>query len=365
MTEGQQPKLLPDSFVAPASEIRAAFAQASAAEVVFVARQCLETGAWDQALAVCEALADRDDPVIEICAAVANFVAGERAVALHRIERVLAHRPDHLSALAVQAQITMRLGQPDRAVTSLLRLIDRYPDYPGAQPQLATLLMPGPHYRQVLTEIHERLRPKTYLEIGFDTGATLSLARYSSCVVGVDPGSQEIKHPLPVGARLFREESDVFFAQHTRAEVLGSRQIDLTFVDGLHRFENVLSDFANAEAWSHPGACIVLHDCVPLVRGTATRERRTRFWVGDTWKIVPILRRFRPDLQITTLPCPPSGLVIVRALRPGSQPDWTRDRDAMLEAGATLEWTSEPGSIPAEFNAVTNDERGLMQALGL
>lgn len=95
---------MPDSFVAPAGEIRAAFAGASAAEVVFVARQCLETGAWDQALAVCQALSDRADVSIDLCAAVAAFVSGEREQAVALVEAVLATNPQHLSALAVHAQ---------------------------------------------------------------------------------------------------------------------------------------------------------------------------------------------------------------------------------------------------------------------
>jgi hypothetical protein len=39
-------------------------------------------------------------------------------------------------------------------------------------------------------------------------------------------------------------------------------------------------------------------------------------WTGDVWKILPILRKYRPDLKVTVLDCRPTGLVLVSNLSP-------------------------------------------------
>jgi hypothetical protein len=176
----------------------------------------------------------------------------------------------------------------------------------------------------------------------------------------VDPAERPLTVNLPETARIFREESDVFF-QRSRDSVFGVSRVDLGFIDGMHRFENALRDFANLERWAHAGAVIVLHDCVPIVPHTATRERKTKFWVGDTWKVVFALARFRPELRVRTILAPPSGLVVVRRLNPGSTLLSERF-EAIVAALEDAEWTHEPGDFPAELGAVTNDDRGLAAA---
>ena len=46
-------------------------------------------------------------------------------------------------------------------------------------------------------------------------------------------------------------------------------------------------------------------------RGRIDREFASH-WAGDVWKLYPILREFRPDLEITILDCAPTGLVMIR-----------------------------------------------------
>lgn len=41
-------------------------------------------------------------------------------------------------------------------------------------------------------------------------------------------------------------------------------------------------------------------------------------WTGDVWKIVPLLKAHRPDLDIKIFDCAPTGLVAVSNLDPGS-----------------------------------------------
>lgn len=353
----------PDSYVPDADVIRRAFEGSEADDLTFVARWCLELGAWDHVLAISEAFGPSSSVGLRLSEAVARFVAGDAARAWAIVDGILQVQPNQLSAQAVRAQMLARSGDIAGAKRQLLSVVDRYPDYPGAQALLATLMMPGPYYRDVLARIHERLEPRCYLEIGVDTGATLALARHSQVVIGVDPAERALVAGVPKCARLFREESDLFFRTRTREQLLGEKRIDLGFIDGLHLFENALADFANLERWAHASATIVLHDCVPLAPCTASRERRSKFWVGDTWKVVPTLVRFRPDLRIRTILAPPSGLVVIRRLNPGS----TLLRDRFEEIVTTLkdaEWTHEPGAFPTELNVVSNDERGIDDAFG-
>jgi hypothetical protein len=355
----------PISFAPSAAHFARALGDLGASDLVFLMRQCLERGAHDQVELLFQTFGDRypHEPALRLCAAVARFVAGDRNQALADVERVLAERPNDLNALSVAAEMRTRHGDTPGATEALRQLVMRYPDYPGAQPALSKLLMPGPPYRDVLRMVHRLLSPRTYLEIGVESGATLSLATTAQIAIGVDPADTPIEHALPAGARVVRSSSDAFFAANRRESVFGPRPLDLVFIDGMHLFEFALRDFINAEAWCHAGSTVIFHDCVPLARVAAERERSTRFWVGDTWKVVRALARFRPDLKIRTLLTPPSGLVIVRRLDSGST--LLRERFAEIEAELLpLAYEHEPGVWPDELSVVPNTPEGLAEALG-
>jgi hypothetical protein len=354
-----------DSFVPGPEEIRRAFAESKSSELVYFMRQCLERGGFDHALAVGQALPERfqNDPALALTLGIARFLAGERDGARASVAGLLAERPDDLNALSVLAEMEARSGNAPAAIALFSRLLERYPDYPGAHATLAALLMPGPHYRDVLRAIHARLAPRTYLEIGVAAGATLALAATAEAAVGVDPVDAPLEHALPPGARIVRETSDDFFASRTPAEVFGTDAVDLVFIDGLHVFEQALRDFFNAEAWCTAKSTIVLHDCVPIARATAARERCTRFWVGDTWKVAWALARARPELRLRTILTPPSGLVVVRRLDPRARP--SPDVLArVIEELSPLEYPLAPGTWPAELHVVPNTPHGLVEALG-
>ncbi len=88
------------------------------------------------------------------------------------------------------------------------------------------------------------------------------------------------------------ETSDRFFVQ--RADELLTTPVDLAFIDGMHWFEFALRDFMNIEQRSHPATVVVFDDVFPAHPMQAQRERATRVWTGDIWKIAGCLRRFRP-----------------------------------------------------------------------
>ena len=177
-------------------------------------------------------------------------------------------------------------------------------------------------YLDVLTDLHRSRQPRTYLEIGIYRGDALRIASDRTLSVGVDP---EPAVP-PLDAHRWHIEattSDEFFAGTRPRELFGGQPLDLVFIDGMHLFEFALRDFLNAEALSSPESLIVLHDCLPMDAVTASPERTTDHWTGDVWKLVLCLLDRRPDLDLTTIDIPPSGLCLVRRLDPSN----TRLRD--------------------------------------
>jgi hypothetical protein len=148
-------------------------------------------------------------------------------------------------------------------------------------------------------------------------------------------------------------ESDAFFASPDVDANLGRAPVDLVFVDGLHLFEQALRDFLHVERRGARGSVVLFHDCLPLDRATSARERRTSFWSGDVWKLLPILREHRPDLDVFVIPCYPTGLGVVTRLDPSS----ARLGERMAEITRTWtarQWSDAPGERPA-LPLVEND----------
>ena len=73
--------------------------------------------------------------------------------------------------------------------------------------------MHGEHYFLVLKLIHELLKPRTYVEIGVETGQSIRLAAPATLAIGVDPAAR-VSDPLPPNVRLFAQTSYEFFARN-------------------------------------------------------------------------------------------------------------------------------------------------------
>jgi hypothetical protein len=184
----------------------------------------------------------------------------------------------------------------------------------------------GVQYLKFLERYHAVAEPRSYFEIGTNTGRSLRLARCPK--VAVDP--KFILKFDPIGAspsaHLFQITSDEFFKEYDLKAFL-PQGVDFAFLDGLHLFEYLLRDFINTEKYSHENSVIILHDCYPIneeiterVWNTPGRKiQQTRdWWAGDVWKLLPILREYRPDLEMQVLDCPPTGLVVLRGLNRNS-----------------------------------------------
>jgi len=214
--------------------------------------------------------------------------------------------------------VFQRHGSPPTAALRPLRLeIDPQAIAPGTKEE--ERISGEVSYLDVLVALHRAIQPKCYLEIGVRHGVSLGLAHGPA--IGVDP-KPNLQQALPETTRVFEQTSDEFFDSTARQAL--PAPVDLAFIDGLHLFEAALRDFMNIERLAAPGALILIDDIFPNHPSQATRERRTRVWTGDVWKLIQVLRRWRPDLAIACLDTSPCGCLLVGGLDPAN----TTFRDA-------------------------------------
>lgn len=162
-------------------------------------------------------------------------------------------------------------------------------------------------YRDFLKSVvHKKLQPTMYFEIGIRGGHSASLA---SCpTIGVDPAA-DLKVETP-NLSLFKMQSDEFFNEFDS----DFESPDLAFIDGMHLFEYALRDFINIEKKAHASTVVVVDDIYPNTKAQALRERKTRTWMGDIWKLVLCFEKYRPDLICIPVDTHPSGLLLILGL---------------------------------------------------
>ena len=215
---------------------------------------------------------------------------------------------------------------------------------------------------EFLRRLHERIRPRNYLEIGVFDGKSLALSRVPS--IAIDPAFK-VTVPLKVDVHLAKQTSDDFFARpdpilHLRsgrnpirnlrrgraplAHYRGGTTLDLAFIDGMHLFEFALRDFMNVERFARWTSVIVFDDMLPRNVPEAARERTTAEWTGDVFKMIPVLREYRPDLTLIPVDTTPTGLLVVLGADPGNGV-LKAQYDEIIEAWVT----PDPQVIPPEI----------------
>ncbi|HEX7650804.1 MAG TPA: class I SAM-dependent methyltransferase, partial [Noviherbaspirillum sp.] len=271
----------------------------------------------------------------------------ERVVA----DLTLAHTRMTLGASQEARAICQRILQQipgQQAATEMLRIMDQREQIDAAHKHF-----PGPQYLDWLKWLHAQLKPATYVEIGVETGQSLRFAQNPTKAIGIDPDIR-IVHSQECWVKLFKQTSDAFFEQHDVQRIFDGQPVDFAFIDGLHTFDQALKDFVNIERHSHAGTVVAFHDIFPVTPITAARERKSIFWLGDTWKVVLILRELRPDLRIFTVPTFPSGLTLVTGLNKALAMS-PQELERTIARWMPVELDAYPGGIERELNVIPND----------
>jgi hypothetical protein len=227
----------------------------------------------------------------------------------------------------------------------------------------------GIGYSSLISNLVRARGARTYLEIGVCHGDNLSCI---SCdvAIGVDPGFQ-LKDNVAAGKRdlhLFQCTSDSFF-ERGALRGIAPNGIDFAFLDGMHLFEFLLRDFYKTEHNCRNNSLIAMHDCFPLnaemterVPNPSARQDQTLAgsWTGDVWKIIPILKKYRPDLMIKGVKAPPTGLLFVGDLDPSSD-KLERCYSQIVSEFKSLD--SSETTIKAAFDAIEILETQCMSAI--
>jgi Methyltransferase domain len=219
-----------------------------------------------------------------------------------------------------------------------------------------------PEYVTLIGRIQRHVVPRTYLEVGVASGRTLALVAPGTVAVGVDP-EPHIKFALGAESKVFEKTSDAFFEEEDVRSLMGGRDIDLAFIDGMHRFEFALRDFINIERLASKTTAVLIHDCLPIDEVSARRERETRFWTGDVWKLIVCLKENRPDISVTVVDAAPSGLGVIRNLDPGSTVLSER-LEELVDRYMDLPYSSlEEQGIRNTLNVIPNDWAAITEML--
>lgn len=213
-------------------------------------------------------------------------------------------------------------------------------------------LFVGPKYLDWLAWFHQFIVPATYLEIGVESGQSLQFAQAPTRAVGVDP-ALEIVHSQKNWVKLFKLTSEDFFLTQNVQKVFEAASLSMTFIHGRHHFDQALKDFINVERCSSAGTVVLISGIFPVIPVSAQRERTTKFWVGDTWKIMWILNKYRPDLKIVAIPTAPSGLGVITNLD-SKNSNLQKDLGLIIQEAMALDVSTFTNETHRFLNVVEN-----------
>lgn len=286
---------------------------------------------------------------------------GLYARALDLIERACTLAPENGEYRYQAGAAHWMLGDGAAAQACCEQALRQAPDLAPAYLLMAQITLPGPRYLRLLPSIHAQLQPRTYIEIGVSTGRSIALVRPETRAIGIDPEPQ-ISVPLGERTTIHACTSDEYFSSSLVKFELGGLPLDLAFIDGMHHFEFALRDFIHIEKLCTPQSTILIHDCYPFDRRSAERERQATFWSGDIWRLVLLLKKYRPELRIHTIATAPTGLGVVRGLDPSSRV-LEQNIEAIVAEFMALDYAVLDGDKAGMLNLYPNDWEKILPLL--
>ena len=172
--------------------------------------------------------------------------------------------------------------------------------------------MSNPSLFDLLTFQFNRVRPKLFLTLG-------DHARYVQCVpqpilgLGVDPWPTMNMKELPPNQQVYPVTSDYFF--HS-PYMIRDLHPDIIMISGFKRFEQVLRDAIFSEKLCKKESIIMIMNTVPLAASDIDRAdiSPSQHQTGDVFKIIPIYKKYRPDIKISTITDIDMGFTILENL---------------------------------------------------
>jgi tetratricopeptide (TPR) repeat protein len=329
-----------------------------------IAAAFLDAGRLDDTETIChDVLRTRSDPWALCLLAGAANARKAYPKALDLVQRAVAGGSNAAELHFERAVAHSGLGATAAAVEAARKAVAINPNVSQGYALLSRLLLPGEDYMQILPRLHDLLKPRSYVEIGVHTGASLVLAKPPTVAVGIDPKPMLAAVPHTV-CKIMPLTSDAYFASRDLRTDVEAASVDFAFIDGQHLFEQALRDFMNIERFAGPRTVVAIHDCLPVDALTAARNPTTDFSSGDVWKLMVCLRELRADLDAFTVAAAPTGLGLVVGLDSGSTIlsknfDQIVARFVAMEPDASMaQVRQQVGAIPNDWNTI----KGRLQA---
>lgn len=174
---------------------------------------------------------------------------------------------------------------------------------------------------ELIRKLIEDKKYSSYLEIGIYRGTSFFSVRCHN-KIAVDPYMKVswrgkihriLQNPDNLKNRYFEITSDEFF-KNKAPKIFKRTGVDIVFIDGLHTFEASLNDVLNSLKYLNNNGTIIMHDCYPPHKASATPAASfhdaksmnvkgwTGQWCGDVWKTVVYLKEKYPhNLDVRVL----------------------------------------------------------------
>lgn len=148
-----------------------------------------------------------------------------------------------------------------------------------------------------------------YLEIGVFNGHIFFRVP-STFKIAVDPEfrfdnvrkfGKLFANPYNIFNRYVEKTSDDFFAQDAPG-LFADKKVQVALIDGMHEYNFALRDVENTLRYATDDVVLVLHDCNPATKQSASNFEDWKasgysyWWNGDVWKTILYLRSLRKDL---------------------------------------------------------------------